>query len=151
MKKLLCHNSGHTLMELVMAIAVTGMLALVILAAYTSIAKTFAWHSRQAAQLRSMTLAKAELDAVFGSIQKCRIISPSVLEYTILSDSSFVALSFRSDTLFDAWSGAKIPCQEFGVRLHPQKMPDGRQVFAWHTLLDKNRWIGGAFKALPIQ
>ncbi len=137
-------KNGYTVLELLIALSVTAIVAAAILASYATVFHGFASRTRQAERVRAMIAAKADIDRIMRDIKSVENPIASGFRYYTVRDSAY-AISYRSQTVSDSRTGTVIPLKQFSCELTSDSLQNGSRLLHWEALVENNQdWIGGA-------
>jgi prepilin-type N-terminal cleavage/methylation domain-containing protein len=138
------NRHGTTLIELVIAMAVTGALALVVLAAYGGVVKGFTWQTRRAAAIQEMLLVRLEISRTLERVGTVRSHRKNALEYREEGADTARTLAFGNGALYRDGEKVAGGLSAFELGLREKRSSDGRSMLVWEAVLRGDRWIGGA-------
>lgn len=144
-RKILLHNTqGHTILELVLAISITLILASLILAAYLIIVKEFQIHSSRANTVMEALVVKKKMDSYCQKIRKVTATYKMSLEYQDYYSNQIHSISFNKNTLQQNNKVIIKKLKNFSYTLSPRKSAAGKALLLWEIDLESGFWLGGA-------
>ncbi|MBD3314534.1 MAG: hypothetical protein GF344_01995 [Chitinivibrionales bacterium] len=136
---------GMTLVELVIATAVTGTMILILFTAYGEMIKGFSWNTRHAAGIQEMILVRAGVSGVLKEIEIVVSWRKNALEYREKENDSPHTLVFREGTLYHEGEMLVADLDSFSLDVRKKQAEDGRRMLVWEAKMPRNRWVGGAW------
>ncbi|MBN1575037.1 MAG: prepilin-type N-terminal cleavage/methylation domain-containing protein [Chitinispirillaceae bacterium] len=141
------HPCGVTLLELLIAITIAGIVVTLGFAVYGNIVTLFSRQSRAADDLRSTILMKKRIDQSCSRISVLHRCTDREVSGINSSTDSVVILRCAGNTLFDGHDTIAAGLEKFAFSLVEDKK-DARNrnaVLLWEGVLVKTGdWIGGA-------
>jgi Tfp pilus assembly protein PilE len=140
------HNKGTTLIELIVALCVTGAIAVLVFGFYTNVIKGY-WHMTQKSEgVKEMINAKIKMDRKLSSIQAVRTCRSTSLEYVKSGTDSMRTIAFLNNVLLDNSDTVFSNITTFSYSLVPiTSDKSGKQgLLLWEAVLGKDRWIAGS-------
>lgn len=133
-------TSGFTLIELVVAIALSTSVLLLILFYLTDIEKGRLFQSKRSDEIETMRTCKIRIDKVFNTIVSIESISEVELRGRDIRDSLFV-LRFSNKSIL---RNNVILCDKVKhFYIEKDQNCENRTVLLWECTLENGAWIGG--------
>ena len=137
-------RSGHTLMELMIAISVVAILVPLIFAAYLMIYKQFKFSTKKAEKVINTVVVKTKIDKLFKDIEDIKSTYKTSFEYSGNTDSKSHLVSHRSNTLYLDNKVTIKKVKSFKYSISEKKSASGRHLLLWEAVLENGNWIAGA-------
>jgi hypothetical protein len=136
-------SSGSTLMELLIAIAISSMVMSLLFFTYTNVTRGFFRQIGKAAHVQRMVLVKKQIDRAFDDIAVVVSQQEKKLEYK-LHDSDILH-TFRFDSTKAVVDTRTVAQGLSGFKCSIMRDPNGsaRAVLSWEARMGTG-WIGGA-------
>jgi Tfp pilus assembly protein PilE len=140
------NNNGTTLLELIVALCVTGAIAILVFGFYTNVIKGY-WHMTQKSEgVKEMINAKIKMERKLGSIQAVRMCRSNSLDYIQSKTDSLRTIGVSKNALLDNADTVFSNISSFSCSMIPVTSDkSGKQaLLLWEAVLGKDKWIAGA-------
>lgn len=137
------HQSGMTILELVVAMAIAGTVISLVLGSYLNITKGFYLQVNKSAQILQMAALKKQIDKNIGAVGVVISVRETALDYQDKEAGALHTMSFgnamlKKDSLIVAGH-----LEKFAWSLLQPSTGPGKAVLYWEAYIG-NGWIGGA-------
>lgn len=137
-------QQAMTMLELVVAMLVTGALLVVVLAAYGGVFKRFSWNTRRAADIQEMVLTRVRLSQAFATIGTVVSHRNDAIEYREEGSDSLRTLALKDHALYRGDEPMVEGLRSLELHFREKRSVDGRSMLRWEASLPGNRRVGGA-------
>ncbi|MBD3390627.1 MAG: prepilin-type N-terminal cleavage/methylation domain-containing protein [Chitinivibrionales bacterium] len=134
---------GHTLLELVVAIAVAALVSGLVFASYTAVQGAFRRHAIKAEGVQRMVVARAGISRVLRSIGTVEHMAPKAITFVEREDSVSRTLECRDSTLYLDNQPLVDRVVQCGFSMTGTSH-SGEKLIMWEIVLDGGKWLGGA-------
>ena len=135
--------SGFSLLELIVAIAIAGIVMTLAFTVFTDAVKGFRFQSSHAENIRKMLITKKRIDKLFSNISSVESWTEYSMKYKKDESDSVFTIRFSNEKLFSDNSLICENMKSFKFDLKDDKSGN-KQLFFWEAVLNKGNWIGGA-------
>jgi Tfp pilus assembly protein PilE len=142
MKKAKYNSSGVTLLELLTAIAITGIVIGLIFATYTNFTRGFYRQVNKAGQVRHMLLVKKQIDNGLADIAVVTSIGEKNIDYQSYKSNTPHSIRYNAGALAKDTAILAAGLSGFSCSLERDAIDSTRAVLVWEALIG-NGWIGG--------
>lgn len=137
-------TSGFSLLELIIAISVAGIVTTLALTAFTDIFKGFKLQNSRAERVREMIITKKKIEQIFTNISSTVSWTDYSVRYKTEGSDSVITVQYKNGSLF---KDNTIICDnlksfKFDKREHGSSR---NELFFWESVLLNNGWLGGVF------
>ena len=143
-QKIRVQKKGFTLVEVLIAIAISSIVSVLIFASYSTLMRNFSQLSSKAATVRSMALAKRTVDACFRNIDVVTGVYGNRIEFTPRHSDSLKTITFQNGDLLYGSKSVFSDVSRFSCSLVENKRRKGKVVLLWEIVIGNDNWIGGA-------
>lgn len=136
-------NSGMTILELIVAMAISGIVVSLIFASNLNVTKGFLLQINKSARIMQMSILKKQLDRIAGKVGVVISVRETAMEYQDKDTDSLHTISFSDCTLKkDSFIIGK-NLDGFAWSIQQPILSSGKAVLYWEASIG-NGWIGGA-------
>ncbi len=130
-------SSGYTLLELIIAISIAGIVMTLALAMFTDMGKWFRSQNKQAEKVQEMIVTKKRIDQALKEISVIQNYTEKYLEYNKEGSDSLITLWVNEGVLY---SGSEQICSNIKEFAFNYQI---RDLLFWETELKLGGWVGG--------
>jgi prepilin-type N-terminal cleavage/methylation domain-containing protein len=136
-------GSGMTILELIVAMAISGIVVSLIFASNLNVTKGFLLQINKSAQIMQMSMLKKQLDRLAGKVGVVISVRETALEYQDKDTDSLHIISFSDRTLKkDSFVIGK-SLDGFAWSIQQPILGSGKAVLYWEAIIGTG-WVGGA-------
>jgi prepilin-type N-terminal cleavage/methylation domain-containing protein len=139
------NKGGYSLLELTVAIAVAGIVSLLLFRVYSEISKEFSIKTRTAQRIQQMIYHKKRIDRLVSRIENLKSCGSANIYWTTAGDSG-CSLVFANNRL--KYNGNFLPGDfekfVFTLVTYNENEDTQYQLLRWDATLKTGCWIGGA-------
>ncbi len=132
---------GYTLVEMMVAVSMAGIVSILIMGAYTGLFKGFEIQAGNAAEAQAMILGKKQIDRMMRSLRSVTEVSPRGILGANDRDS-IINISYVKGVLSDGIQSVSL--DSFSCMVKKTEYPDGPAYLIWDATVPGGKWIGGA-------
>ncbi len=137
-------SCGHTLMELIIAISVTSILAPLVFSAYLTVYKEFKLHTRRAQNVFETVVRKGEIDRTVKEINSIGATYKHSFEFRRGGEEETHRLSVKNNSLYINAEKRVSDIATFSYTLSDRKTANNKSLMLWEAELTNGFWVGGA-------
>lgn len=140
------YSCGYTLIELLVAIVIAGIVITLGFTVYGNMVKGFSRQSAAAADLSSTIIVKKNIDRVCRRLAVLKRFSENEISGTSAENDSSITLQVKEKKLLSGNSTIVRGLESFAFSLEENRkdLTDNRVVLLWEGKLENGNWIGGA-------
>lgn len=129
---------GFTLLELIIAISVSGIVLTLLLAVFTDVGKWFALQNVRADTVRKMLITKKKIDRELFKMDYIHSWSAERVTFGINSYDSSIVVDVRNGVMHRNTEQICSGLKKFEFEFYQNK------ILFWESELESGGWIGGA-------
>ena len=139
------NNSGTTLLELLVAIAVAAVVVLIVFAFYSNVVKGYWLHTRRSEGVKEMVMARLAIKRHFSNVGKLVSCRKEGFDYVKAETDSVQTVRFAQNALLDNNDTIIKNISSFSCQtLMPDVKQLGKGVLLWEAVVGKGNWVAGA-------
>ncbi len=137
-------NSGHTMIELLLAIVVTAMVSTVIFTTYLGIQKQFGKNQSNANVVFQMINTKNKLKKIFNEVYEVEEIYSNKIYYKTIEGNEQNNISFLNGAVKHNGKNVINSVEKFEIEISSEKENEAVLIYSVQTM--KHSWLGGTKK-----
>ncbi|MBD3422069.1 MAG: hypothetical protein GF398_18305 [Chitinivibrionales bacterium] len=134
-------QAGMTLLDLVVAIVVAGILVTLVFGVYLNVTRGFRSQTKAARRVEEMILTKDKIAAAMSRVSTLKGYSGRRIEFYSSSSDTLHGLHFKSNTLLlnNEIAAGGLKSFQFDIENN-----DNRALISWDAEMSTGAWLGGA-------
>jgi type II secretory pathway pseudopilin PulG len=136
-------TSGMTILELVVAMSIAGIVVGLVMSSYLNITKGFFIQINKSAQVMQLSVYKKQIDRLVGTIGEVVSVRDASIDYKTSESDTVHTIHFEKNVLKRDTVTVARNVDGFLWSLVQPNLKSGRAVLCWEARVG-NGWIGGA-------
>jgi prepilin-type N-terminal cleavage/methylation domain-containing protein len=139
------NKSGYSLIELLIATVVAGIVASLAFMVFTNLQKDFRFQNSHAERVREMILTKKKIESALSHIEKVKSYTVTSVTYNQNSSDSICIIQFKNGSLLNGSSEVCKKLSKFRFEF-VESQDDNltkKSLLLWEGELERGGWIGG--------
>lgn len=142
------NQTGHTLVELMIAITVTSLVAAAVFAAYLGMYRQFSTHTARSEKVFAMVNAKTKMDGLFNGRITIKEYRKDKVVFLSDQKKGEQVLELKNNTLLYNGTNVIPDVERFSTAENDKTDKNGYTILDYEIFISGGGWVGGAVKCL---
>lgn len=148
------HSAGTTLLELLVAIVVAGIISVLAFTFYSNVVKGYWLHDKRSESVKEAIAARIVLHQRFSAIDKVVSCRKDGFDYVKTDEDTIRTIKFAPKALLDNNDTILKNLSTFSTSIAlPAQKQQGKGVLLWEAETNNGNWVAGATEVtvVPVQ